>query len=228
MIRRVLKSVLQWPGRFVIVALIAVIRLYQMTLGPLLGPVCRFEPSCSRYMIGSLEKYGFIRGLAKGFAGSLAAIPGIRVDMTHLDWLIQSGRAVVFEIRRLDRTRCRLVSTYSAGGSRGTSRYPPVESCRIWLSQIQCRRAGIETRCYVTGIAHVSFRRLASGPSDPRNPRLTRRMSWKHGTTRTFSRLRSCARKRTGAQHEKRIQHELLSRTSSHVPTPCPAVRDCN
>ena len=47
-------------------ALIAAIGVYQRTLSPLLGPVCRFEPSCSRYMVGALHKYGLLRGVAKG------------------------------------------------------------------------------------------------------------------------------------------------------------------
>jgi putative membrane protein insertion efficiency factor len=61
-----LAAVLQWPGRLAIALLIAAIRLYQLTLGPLLGPACRFEPSCSRYMVECLKRYGLIRGLAKG------------------------------------------------------------------------------------------------------------------------------------------------------------------
>nr|WP_315850948.1 membrane protein insertion efficiency factor YidD [Planctomyces sp. SH-PL62] len=46
--------------------LIAAVRAYQATISPLLGNVCRFHPSCSRYMIESLRKYGLIVGLAKG------------------------------------------------------------------------------------------------------------------------------------------------------------------
>lgn len=46
--------------------LIAPIRLYQKTLSPLLGPVCRFHPSCSNYTIEAIRKYGPIRGLWKG------------------------------------------------------------------------------------------------------------------------------------------------------------------
>src|SRR6185437_8012553 len=59
----------KWPARLAIEGLIGVIRLYQVTLSPLLaafGPVCRFEPSCSRYMIAALRKYGLFRGLLKG------------------------------------------------------------------------------------------------------------------------------------------------------------------
>ena len=57
---------LSWPGRIVIALLIGLIRVYQYTLSPLLGNVCRFEPSCSRYMVESLRKYGLFRGLARG------------------------------------------------------------------------------------------------------------------------------------------------------------------
>jgi putative membrane protein insertion efficiency factor len=42
--------------------LIAFIRLYQMTLSPLLGQNCRFTPSCSRYAIEAIERHGAVRG----------------------------------------------------------------------------------------------------------------------------------------------------------------------
>ena len=43
--------------------LIALIRVYQRTLSPLLGPVCRFEPSCSRYSAACLQSHGAWRGV---------------------------------------------------------------------------------------------------------------------------------------------------------------------
>jgi putative membrane protein insertion efficiency factor len=64
-------AIARWPGRLAVGFLIVAIRLYQVTLGPLLavcGPVCRFQPSCSRYMIGALRKYGLIKGLTRGIA----------------------------------------------------------------------------------------------------------------------------------------------------------------
>ena len=45
--------------------LIMLLRLYQRLLSPLLnafGPVCRFEPSCSRYALACLEAHGAARG----------------------------------------------------------------------------------------------------------------------------------------------------------------------
>jgi putative membrane protein insertion efficiency factor len=66
MITARLRSLLRWPGRVLIALLIGLIRVYQVTLSPLLGNVCRFEPSCSRYMVEALSKYGLIRGLGKG------------------------------------------------------------------------------------------------------------------------------------------------------------------
>ncbi len=42
--------------------LILLIRAYQLTLSRLLGNVCRFEPSCSRYAVACLETHGAFRG----------------------------------------------------------------------------------------------------------------------------------------------------------------------
>lgn len=42
--------------------LCGLIRLYQITLSPLLGANCRFHPSCSQYAIDAIQKYGAIRG----------------------------------------------------------------------------------------------------------------------------------------------------------------------
>lgn len=44
----------------------AMIRVYQWIISPLLGPRCRFYPSCSNYMLESLEKHGLMAGLKLG------------------------------------------------------------------------------------------------------------------------------------------------------------------
>jgi putative membrane protein insertion efficiency factor len=38
------------------------IRLYRYLLSPLLGPCCRFYPSCSSYAMIALERHGFFYG----------------------------------------------------------------------------------------------------------------------------------------------------------------------
>jgi len=42
--------------------LVALLQAYRWTLSPLLGPRCRFEPSCSRYAIEAIAQRGVIRG----------------------------------------------------------------------------------------------------------------------------------------------------------------------
>jgi uncharacterized protein len=46
--------------------LVAIIRLYQLTLSPLIGPCCRFEPTCSRYAAICVERFGPWRGALLG------------------------------------------------------------------------------------------------------------------------------------------------------------------
>ena len=46
--------------------LVGLVRIYQWTLSPIIGRQCRFQPTCSHYMIGAVEKYGPIRGAWRG------------------------------------------------------------------------------------------------------------------------------------------------------------------
>ncbi|MDP4219074.1 MAG: membrane protein insertion efficiency factor YidD [Bacteroidota bacterium] len=39
-----------------------IIRLYQQVVSPHLGNNCRFEPTCSEYMMQAVMKYGVIKG----------------------------------------------------------------------------------------------------------------------------------------------------------------------
>ncbi len=47
-------------------ALIYLVRAYQVVLSPFLGGACRFEPSCSEYMIGALKVHGALKGTILG------------------------------------------------------------------------------------------------------------------------------------------------------------------
>ena len=46
--------------------LVAVVRVYQRTVSPLLGRTCRFYPSCSEYFIGSVRRHGALSGALRG------------------------------------------------------------------------------------------------------------------------------------------------------------------
>jgi len=43
--------------------LIGLIAIYRYGVSPLLGPRCRFHPSCSCYAQESIERHGALRGL---------------------------------------------------------------------------------------------------------------------------------------------------------------------
>ena len=38
------------------------IKIYQILISPLLGPSCRFTPTCSQYTIEAIQKYGPLKG----------------------------------------------------------------------------------------------------------------------------------------------------------------------
>jgi uncharacterized protein len=47
-----------WPR----LAVMGLIRAYQLTLAHLMFTQCRFTPSCSRYTYEAVERYGALRG----------------------------------------------------------------------------------------------------------------------------------------------------------------------
>ena len=42
--------------------LIALLRFYKRWLSPLLGPRCRFHPTCSEYALQAIARFGALRG----------------------------------------------------------------------------------------------------------------------------------------------------------------------
>lgn len=80
--RRVLK--------FVGGAMVMLVKIYQYTLSPLLGPRCRFWPSCSSYTIEAIQVHGPFKGgwmAAKrivkchpGNPGGMDPVPGGRSE----------------------------------------------------------------------------------------------------------------------------------------------------
>ena len=48
--------------RIISLPLMALIRVYQLTVSPLLGPRCRFTPGCSAYAMEAIDRHGAVRG----------------------------------------------------------------------------------------------------------------------------------------------------------------------
>ncbi|MCH2658112.1 MAG: membrane protein insertion efficiency factor YidD [Dehalococcoidia bacterium] len=43
--------------------LIGLIRIYQLVISPLLGPSCRYSPTCSSYAHTAISRFGAIKGV---------------------------------------------------------------------------------------------------------------------------------------------------------------------
>ncbi|MGQ9653642.1 MAG: membrane protein insertion efficiency factor YidD [Thermodesulfobacteriota bacterium] len=55
--------------------LIALVIAYQRAVSPFLPPSCRYLPTCSEYMIGSIRKHGALTGLWLGLKRLLRCHP---------------------------------------------------------------------------------------------------------------------------------------------------------
>ena len=56
-------------------AVVAPVRAYQRLVSPLLGPRCRFHPSCSEYAADAILRYGVFRGIYLGVRRLLRCHP---------------------------------------------------------------------------------------------------------------------------------------------------------
>jgi putative membrane protein insertion efficiency factor len=64
--------------------LLLLIRLYQRTLSKLLGPVCRYYPSCSHYGYRAIEVHGAVKGSALTVWRILRCNPWSRGGVDHV------------------------------------------------------------------------------------------------------------------------------------------------
>ena len=46
--------------------IIFLVKAYQITISPLIGSNCRFQPTCSQYMIEAINNHGVMKGLSLG------------------------------------------------------------------------------------------------------------------------------------------------------------------
>jgi putative membrane protein insertion efficiency factor len=52
---KLLQKILSYP-------FLLLIKIYQLVISPILGPKCRFTPTCSQYASEALKKHGFFKG----------------------------------------------------------------------------------------------------------------------------------------------------------------------
>lgn len=57
-VRTALRAATRLPS----LLLVLLVRAYQLLVSPLLGPRCRFYPSCSAYAVQALRVHGALRG----------------------------------------------------------------------------------------------------------------------------------------------------------------------
>jgi len=64
-------GIMAWPR----LAVVGLLRGYRLFVSPFLPRACRFEPTCSRYMIEAVSKYGAVRGVFMGVRRLLRCHP---------------------------------------------------------------------------------------------------------------------------------------------------------
>ena len=52
-----------------------ILRIYKRWISPLLPSACRFDPTCSEFMMEAIEKYGVARGTVLGIRRLLRCHP---------------------------------------------------------------------------------------------------------------------------------------------------------
>lgn len=57
-----LRHLRAWAERPLVWLLSGLVWAYRLTLGPLLGPACRFQPTCSAYALEAIGRHGPWRG----------------------------------------------------------------------------------------------------------------------------------------------------------------------
>ena len=66
---RLLYSILSFP-------LILLVKMYQLFISPFLPKSCRYEPTCSAYMIEAIKIWGPFKGLFLGIKRIVSCRPG--------------------------------------------------------------------------------------------------------------------------------------------------------
>ncbi len=53
---------MRWLKKITVYPFLLIIKIYQYGISPLLGPKCRFTPTCSHYAAAAFKKHGLLKG----------------------------------------------------------------------------------------------------------------------------------------------------------------------
>ncbi len=59
-------NILQLPRKIFLIILTPIIFIYQKLISPLLGPRCKYHPSCSNYLTQAITTHGIFKGIILG------------------------------------------------------------------------------------------------------------------------------------------------------------------
>lgn len=54
---------------------VGLIKFYQNAISPMIGPACRYTPTCSQYTLLAIQKHGFFKGSYLGTKRILSCHP---------------------------------------------------------------------------------------------------------------------------------------------------------
>jgi len=55
-------NLLRTLGNIIVLPFIALVKVYQYGISPLMGPKCRYTPTCSQYTVTALQRHGLFKG----------------------------------------------------------------------------------------------------------------------------------------------------------------------
>ena len=56
-------------NRFFSAIIIVIVRIYQYGISPYFPDACRYQPTCSQYMVDSIKEWGVLKGTWLGLRG---------------------------------------------------------------------------------------------------------------------------------------------------------------
>ena len=77
-------SILEFPRKIFLIVLFPFIFIYQKIISPILGPRCKYHPSCSNYFVEAIKVHGIFKGLIFGITRLDVSIPNSTAKLVRL------------------------------------------------------------------------------------------------------------------------------------------------